>query len=86
MLDVEKLIDGIHEYIERALKPLAERVKAVEARPEPKDGTSVTLDDVRPVIEEAVKAIPIPKDGKDGVSVTIEDVMPALSEVAAEAA
>ncbi len=30
------------------------------------DGKSVTIDDVRPLLEEAVKAIPAPKAGKDG--------------------
>jgi collagen type III alpha len=47
------------------------------------DGKSVTLDEVRPLIEQAVKAIPIPRDGKDGTSVTVEDVRPILeSELA----
>ncbi len=31
--------------------------------PKPKDGTSVTLDDVRPLIDHAVAALPKPKDG-----------------------
>lgn len=82
MFDVEKFVDGVHEYIERALKPLAERVKAIESRPAPKDGASVTIDDLRPVIAEAVSAIPSPKDGKDGkdgASVMLDDVLPALA-------
>lgn len=32
MLDVEKFVDGLHEYLERAFQPLAKRVEAVEAR------------------------------------------------------
>jgi len=44
---------------------------AVKAIPTPKDGTSITVDDVRPLIDEAVskavEAIPTPKDGRDGV-------------------
>lgn len=44
---------------------------AAELIPAPKDGKSVTVDDVRPILAEmvdsAVKAIPVPKDGKDGV-------------------
>lgn len=43
---------------------------AAELIPAPKDGKSVTADDVRPILAEmvdsAVKAIPVPKDGKDG--------------------
>lgn len=43
------------------------------------DGKSITLDDVRPLIEQAAKAIPSPKDGapgRDGKSVTVEELMP----------
>src|SRR5690625_730682 len=43
---------------------------AAELIPAPKDGKSVTADDVRPILAEmvdsAVNAIPVPKDGKDG--------------------
>lgn len=54
---------------------------AVNAIPKPQDGKSVTLDDVRPIldaeikamreqfgqtIDAAIKAIPVPNDGKDG--------------------
>lgn len=57
MIDVEKLVDGIHDYLERALRPLTDRLKAVEAREplqgekgEPgqpgKDAEPVTLEDV----------------------------------------
>lgn len=57
---------------------------AIDAIPAPQDGKSVTLDDVRPMIEaaiaDAVKAVPAPKDGADGTSVRIEDVMPALAK------
>jgi len=50
-------------------------VDAVAAIPKAKDGESVTIDDVRPMIGEAVKdavsALPVPKDGKDA-SVDVE--------------
>lgn len=43
---------------------------AAELIPAPKDGKSVTADDVRPIlaemVESAAKALPVPKDGKDG--------------------
>lgn len=44
--------------------------KALATIPRPKDGTSVTVDDVRPLIESEVKSavdkMPKPKDGADG--------------------
>ena len=92
MSDIQKFIDGVHDYIGRALAPFATRLKALEeSRPQGgkdgidgqngtdgkdgeagkdgvdgKDGTSVTLEDVAPLIEEAVKLIPVPENGKDG--------------------
>lgn len=54
-------------------------IAAITAIPKPADGKSVTLDDVRPMLEQlvanAVKAIPKPADGK---SVTREEVEPLL--------
>lgn len=54
-------------------------VEAVAEIPAPRDGTSVTLDDVLPLIagevERAVGALPAPRDG---TSVTIDDVRPLL--------
>lgn len=54
---------------------------AVDALPRPKDGeagVSVTLEDVRPLVDEgiakAVAAIAKPRDGVDGKSVTAEEV------------
>lgn len=52
--------------------PLVEA--AVKAVPAPQDGKSVSVDDLRPMVEEAaslaaveaVKAIPVPQDGKPG--------------------
>jgi hypothetical protein len=31
-LDIERFIAGLHDYLERAFKPMAARLKAVEAR------------------------------------------------------
>lgn len=66
--DAHPIIDKAVELIcEDAEKSISEAVKAI---PTPKDGvngTSVTLDDVRPLIEseieKAVKQMPAPKDG-----------------------
>lgn len=82
------------EAICKSIEPLKTRIEALEKQlaelPEPiagkdgepgKDGASVTVDDVRPLVEDglkavmaeirqqveaAVKSIPIPKDGRDG--------------------
>lgn len=53
---------------------------AIESIPVPengKDGQSVTLDDVKPIIKEMVDEIPKPQDGK---SVTVEDIEPIIAE------
>jgi hypothetical protein len=59
--------------------------EAVSALPPPKDGQSVTLDDVAPLVdatvERAVAALPVPQDGKDGSSVTVKDIEPLLLEM-----
>lgn len=48
---------------------------------QPEDGKSVSLDDVRPVIEEAVRreveALPRPQDGK---SVTVDELRPVVAD------
>lgn len=63
--------------------------KAVEGLPKPKDGepgTSVTADDVAPMVADevakAVGALPAPKDG---ISVTLADVAPMIAEEVAKA-
>lgn len=84
--ELHKFIDGlVARYVGEIPKPK-------DGEPG-KDGASVTVEDVLPVvraaetelkdlivarIEEAVKAIPVPKNGKDGAGVTIDDVMPTL--------
>jgi hypothetical protein len=56
---------------------------AVAGIPVPKNGTSVTIDDVMPLIQEAanlaVDALPKPRDGEPGKSVTIDDVAPLIA-------
>lgn len=75
----------VREQIAKALVSVADRVTAIEQKvatwPTPKDGASVTVDDVRPLIEEevakATAAIRIPEDGK---SVSADDVLPTLRQ------
>jgi hypothetical protein len=50
------------------------------------DGKSVTVDDVRPIVDEFLKSIPLPQNGRDGErgsdgkSVTVEDVLPHFQQ------
>lgn len=90
----------VKEYVGPIVATLNERLddlqKRLEALPVPtdgtdgidgKDGTSVTLDDVLPVLEarllEEVAALPKPENGKDGESVTLDDVRPLIEEAVA---
>ncbi|MBV2181688.1 MAG: hypothetical protein KUL86_10715 [Castellaniella sp.] len=79
MLDeLKMLIDDLAGYVKSAVQPLSDRIKALEDRGPIKgadgkdgvDGKSVTVDDVRPLIEDQVRAaiasLPAPEDGKDG--------------------
>lgn len=54
--------------------------------PPPKDGESVTLDDVRPMIVDAVKsAVEALPPAEPGVSATAEDLRPIIAEEVAKA-
>lgn len=51
-----------------------------------KDGTSITLDDIAPLIEGAVKSLPVPADGKDGApGADGKDAPPITAEQLVEA-
>lgn len=77
---LEGLTDGADE-IETTLAPLKARLEALEAVEMPEvikgdpgeDGTSITLDDVAPLIvaevEKAVAALPVPENGKDAAGI-----------------
>lgn len=74
MLDVEKLMDGVHDYIARALSPLVERVKALESVPAPmagKDGAP-GKDGARG--SDAADG----RDGKDAEPVTASQIVDAM--------
>lgn len=69
-------MDALKDY-------LAELVKAL---PVPADGSSVTADDVAPLIrDEVAKAVAAVPAAKDGESVTAEDVRPMLTELVGDA-
>lgn len=77
MLDQQRLVDGIHDYLRRVLVPLTQRVKALEDRP-PEPGPKGDPG-------KGEKGDPGPpgepgKDGRDGTSVSLEDVTRSIHE------
>lgn len=94
----DEVLGAIREYVDKRLSQIPDHSGAIAdlkkeldgrfgALPVPengKDGTSVTLEDVRPLVEELVSAIRVPENGKDGASVTVEDVKPILESLVAE--
>lgn len=77
----EFLADLIDRFFNAAIAPFAARLAALEARPLPQDGKSVTVEEFRglltDIVDERIKALPAPKDG---ASVTIEDVWPLIEK------
>jgi hypothetical protein len=81
MLDVEKLIAGVHEYIARALSPLNAQTKAQQQEiAELRTQLAETMEALRQqqdetaAINKALAEIPAPTPGP----VTVDDVRPAL--------
>lgn len=74
--------EAVAEQVASAIPDISKMVAdAVAAIPVPMDGKSVTVDDVRPILQEMVDALPKAIDGKDGV--TMDEVMPHLREMVA---
>lgn len=72
----EQMVEVVRSYVDEATAPLLRRIHELEKRQpvagDPgRDGTSVTVEDVAPLIAEAVERaislLPIPKDGRDGL-------------------
>ncbi len=72
----QQVAELIREQVARATAPLIERLATLEARPEPKDGTSVTVEDVLPTL---LAAIPAPIAGEPGTSVQLDQVLAAIT-------
>lgn len=76
MIDPVEFGKQMAAIVRDATEPLKQKIKELEAalenQPKPKDGKSVTVEDVAPMVreevEKAVSQIPAPKDG-DSVSV-----------------
>lgn len=74
----KQVAELVRDQVTRATAPLLERLATLESRPEPvipKDGTSVTVEDVLPAL---LAAIPEPVKGPPGDSVTVEQVLAAI--------
>ena len=68
-------MDAVHKRVKDTLSEGLKRYQeTVEAIPTPQDGKSVTLDEVKPLIDDAVSkavaALPPARDGKDGADIT----------------
>lgn len=94
MIDATEFGKAMGSIVREAVSPLIKRIEELEARSplkgdDGKDGTSVTVEDVTPLIDvavaKAVAAIPVPENGKDGTSITLEDVAPIVSEAVRKA-
>ena len=75
----ETLPKQVLEFAQGCVSDEVDRVR--QALPVPQDGKSVSVDDVRPLLEQLVAEIPRPQDGK---SVTVDDVRPLLEQLVAE--
>ena len=78
--DIDGMItERVHGITAKAVEDYHRIVKAIPTPRDGQDGKSVTVDDVRPIIDDAVSkavaAIPVPKDGRDGA-----DVMDAFQD------
>jgi hypothetical protein len=80
--------DTIREHVSAAITGLNGRFETIERAlnelPKPKDGRSVTIEELQPlvkqVVDDAVATLPPPKNGEDGKSVTLDDVAPLIRE------
>lgn len=52
---MQDLAGIVREHVGAAVRPINERLNALESRPLPQDGKSVSVDDVKPVILQIVK-------------------------------
>lgn len=95
-MDLDKLaksvVQSAKDYIDARLGvfPIATLVKeAIDSNPDLKgaDGTSVTVDEVKPLVQEAVNAIeiPTPKDGEPGKDVDMVAVKSMIDEAVRQA-
>lgn len=86
MIDPVEFGKQMAAIVRDATEPLKQKIKELEAalknQPEPKDGESITVEDVAPMIRDEVKKavsqIPVPKDGKDA-----DMSAPTVDEIAA---
>lgn len=80
---VQEAVKAVSEKYDARIAELESQLKNIPVPEKGEKGDSVTLDDVRPMLEEMVKAIevPVPENGKDGVDGK-DGVSPSPDEVA----
>jgi len=80
----KSIIQTIKNYIEKKFSHLEQRVdEAIKSIPEPvngKDGTSVTLEDVRPLVEELVKSVEVPLPDISHLEQRVDEAIKSIPE------
>ena len=78
----DDVIHAVRDFVARSVGPLEARLAALESRPPPQDGKSVTVEEFRglltEIVDDRIKTMPAPKDGEPGKSVTLEEVRTCL--------
>lgn len=81
------LVDALKLREPKIIHAAAEAAAALI--PKAENGKSVTIDEVKPLVDDAVlklmAELPTPKDGLDGISVTIDDVRPTVEDAVVKA-
>lgn len=84
VLNQEEVLQTLGETVTKQIEE--QLAFELDKLPKPKDGKSVTVDDVMPELRESLKAlvasIPVPKDG---TSVTVDDVKPLIKQLVNDA-
>lgn len=73
MLDVEKLIANVHEYVERAVSPLHKRIAELEARHRESNAPDALASEVAKAVAEYMAEHPV-KHGLDGKDIDPNEV------------
>ncbi|MCS8058073.1 hypothetical protein N0406_03560 [Pseudomonas aeruginosa] len=82
MLDIERFVGELQEYIARAVKPLSARIESLET--ECKSLREQLLEkavDEDSIVEKLFKAVPKPKDGEPGKDADMEALKSHLEEL-----
>lgn len=83
-LDVEKFIGEIQEYIQRATKPIAEKMDELAQENKELKALLENKPDYDSIVADVLKQIPTPENGKDGKDTDAESIKALVSEAISE--